>query len=53
MAMHDRPVPAATPDIAIHPLIPDRWDDLAALFQEGGDPKWCWLKCQVGRVPGR
>jgi ribosomal protein S18 acetylase RimI-like enzyme len=39
-----------TPDIAIHPLTPDRWDDLAALFEEGGDPKWCW--CQFYRVRG-
>jgi len=39
-----------TPDISIHPLTPDRWDDLAALFSEGGDPKWCW--CQFYRVRG-
>ncbi|HEY8438689.1 MAG TPA: GNAT family N-acetyltransferase [Candidatus Limnocylindrales bacterium] len=26
----------------IVPLTPDRWDDVAALFGEGGDPKTCW-----------
>jgi ribosomal protein S18 acetylase RimI-like enzyme len=32
------------PDIQLEiaPLEPDRWDDLAGLFEEGGDPKWCW-----------
>ena len=42
------PVPAT--DIAVRPLTPDRWDDLAALFEEGGDPKWCW--CQFYRERG-
>jgi hypothetical protein len=42
-------MPNAPSDLAIHPLTPDRWDDLAALFQEGGDPKWCWYKSQVGK----
>ena len=45
------PIDAEPSDaIAIHPLTPDRWDDLAALFEEGGDPKWCW--CQFYRVRG-
>ena len=45
------PIDAETSDaIAIHPLTPDRWDDLTALFEEGGDPKWCW--CQFYRVRG-
>jgi GNAT superfamily N-acetyltransferase len=26
----------------IHPLTPDRLPDLAELFAQGGDPKWCW-----------
>ena len=26
----------------ITPLTPDRFGDLAQLFDEGGDPKWCW-----------
>jgi ribosomal protein S18 acetylase RimI-like enzyme len=28
--------------LQILPLTPERWDDLAALFKEGGDPRWCW-----------
>src|SRR5262245_66018017 len=36
--------------IDVHPLTPERWDDLAALFEEGGDPKWCW--CQFYRERG-
>lgn len=28
--------------LRIVPLTADRFDDLAALFNEGGDPKWCW-----------
>jgi GNAT superfamily N-acetyltransferase len=43
-------MPAAAPDITVQPLTPDRWDSLAALFQEGGDPKWCW--CQFYRERG-
>jgi ribosomal protein S18 acetylase RimI-like enzyme len=34
----------------IRPLTADTWPDLAALFEEGGDPKWCW--CQFYRVRG-
>ena len=34
----------------IRPLTTDTWPDLAALFEEGGDPKWCW--CQFYRVRG-
>jgi GNAT superfamily N-acetyltransferase len=26
----------------IQPLTPDRIGDLASLFDQGGDPKWCW-----------
>jgi GNAT superfamily N-acetyltransferase len=33
------------------PLTPGRFGDLAALFEEGGDPKWCW--CTYFRVRGR
>jgi GNAT superfamily N-acetyltransferase len=29
---------------------PDVWPGLAALFEEGGDPRWCW--CQFWRVRG-
>ena len=37
--------------ISIVPLTPDRFADLATLFEEGGDPKWCW--CTYFRVRGR
>jgi ribosomal protein S18 acetylase RimI-like enzyme len=29
-------------EFEIHPLTPDRLPDLATLFGQGGDPKWCW-----------
>jgi GNAT superfamily N-acetyltransferase len=29
-------------DLDIEPLTPGRLDDLAALFDQPGDPKWCW-----------
>jgi GNAT superfamily N-acetyltransferase len=35
----------------IRPLTPERFPDLAALFGEGGDPKWCW--CVYFRFRGR
>jgi GNAT superfamily N-acetyltransferase len=41
--------PRARP--TIEPLTPDRFADLAALFEEGGDPKWCW--CVYFRFRGR
>ena len=34
--------------LEIHPLTRDRLPDLAALFGQGGDPKWCW--CAFFRV---
>lgn len=36
------------PDLAIAPLTSDRLGDLATLFEQGGDPKWCW--CAYFRV---
>jgi hypothetical protein len=27
--------------IDVRPSPPERFPDLAALFEEGGDPKWC------------
>ena len=36
--------------LEIVPLTPENWDALAALFEEGGDPKWCW--CAFWRVRG-
>jgi len=32
----------ATEDLRIQVLTPDRLDDLAGLFDQPGDPKWCW-----------
>jgi GNAT superfamily N-acetyltransferase len=37
--------------LEIVPLTPDRIPDLATLFDQGGDPKWCW--CSYFRVRGR
>ena len=34
----------------IQPLTPDRLPDLAELFGQGGDPRWCW--CAYYRVRG-
>jgi GNAT superfamily N-acetyltransferase len=37
-------------ELEILPLTPDRLPDLAGLFGQGGDPKWCW--CSFYRVRG-
>lgn len=37
--------------VEIRPLTSDTWDALAALFREGGDPRWCW--CQHWRLRSR
>lgn len=37
-------------ELDIRPLTPDRFADLAALFGEGGDPKWCF--CAYYRLRG-
>jgi GNAT superfamily N-acetyltransferase len=37
--------------LQFQPLTPDRIPDLATLFDQGGDPKWCW--CAWFRVRGR
>jgi GNAT superfamily N-acetyltransferase len=34
--------------LKVFPLTPDRWDDVAALFGEGGDPRGCW--CMYWRL---
>jgi GNAT superfamily N-acetyltransferase len=34
----------------ILPLTPERFPDLADLFDQGGDPKWCW--CAYFRIRG-
>jgi ribosomal protein S18 acetylase RimI-like enzyme len=38
------------PTLDIRPLTRDRLPDIAALFGQGGDPKWCW--CAYYRVRG-
>jgi GNAT superfamily N-acetyltransferase len=38
------------PDLQIEPLTADRIVDLAGLFEQGGDPKWCW--CAYYRIRG-
>lgn len=35
----------------IQPLTADRFADLATLFDQGGDPKWCW--CSSFRLRGQ
>lgn len=35
----------------VRALTPERFPDLAALFEEGGDPRWCW--CTYFRFRGR
>lgn len=37
-------------DLTVVPLTPDRFADVASLFEEGGDPRWCW--CAYFRVRG-
>ncbi len=32
----------AKADLSIVPLTVEHWEPLAALFGEGGDPRWCW-----------
>ena len=41
---------AVASEITVEPLTTDRFEDLARLFMEGGDPKWCW--CQYFRSTG-
>ncbi len=36
--------------LRIVPLTAETWPSLADLFEEGGDPRWCW--CQFWRVRG-
>jgi len=30
------------PNLEVHPLTPERWDDLVDLFRQDRDPRWCW-----------
>ena len=42
------PIDLAASSIEIRPLTADRWSDVTALFDEGGDPKTC--SCMFWRV---
>ena len=44
----DDPAMTDRPALVIEPLTPTRLPDLASLFEQGGDPKWCW--CAFYRV---
>lgn len=46
--LRSSPMTATTLDI--RPLTPERLSDLASLFEQGGDPKWCW--CAYFRIRG-
>jgi GNAT superfamily N-acetyltransferase len=37
-------------DADIRPVTPELWPALVALFEEGGDPRWCW--CMFWRSRG-
>jgi hypothetical protein len=39
-------------DLQIVPLTRERLPDLAQLFGEGGDPKWCWNTLPVDHTQG-
>jgi ribosomal protein S18 acetylase RimI-like enzyme len=41
-------VSAKASAVRIAPLTESTWEALAALFLEGGDPRWCW--CQFQRL---
>ncbi len=38
-------------EFTIHPVTPERWDDLARFFQGHGNPNYCW--CMTWRVSSR
>ena len=44
-------MPPSVASLDVRPLTPDTFGDLAALFEEGGDPRWCW--CMYFRARGR
>lgn len=44
-------MPPDTKPLEIRPLTPDLFVDVATLFEQGGDPKWCW--CVYFRFRGR
>ena len=45
-----RSVSMSSMTLDIRPLTPERLPDLASLFEQGGDPKWCW--CAYFRIRG-
>ncbi len=48
MVLTPAAVAAGGGDLTIRPLTSEHWDELAALFAEGGDPRWCW--CMYWRL---
>jgi GNAT superfamily N-acetyltransferase len=50
MSPHAGEPAAELANLTIQPLTPDGLDDLAILFDQPGDPKWCW--CSSFIVPG-
>jgi GNAT superfamily N-acetyltransferase len=42
------PIDLGTASVQVVPLTPDRWPDVTALFDEGGDPKTC--SCMFWRI---
>jgi GNAT superfamily N-acetyltransferase len=42
LGQNDPMTRSTTGKLDIVPLTPERLTDLAALFGQGGDPKWCW-----------
>ena len=46
----DLPSSVMTTALDIRPLTPERLPDLGSLFEQGGDPKWCW--CAYFRIRG-
>ena len=44
-------MPPSVASLDVRPLTPDTFGDLAGLFEEGGDPRWCW--CMYFRARGR
>lgn len=44
-------MPDVPAELDVFPLTPDRFADLATLFEQGGDPKWCW--CTYFRIRGQ
>jgi GNAT superfamily N-acetyltransferase len=43
-------VTTSASDVSVEPLTTERFEALASLFMEGGDPKWCW--CMYFRTKG-